>query len=155
MAYLWACLICQQDKIDHQLLAKLLEPNPLASRPWESVTMDSISALPKFEWCRSIMAVVDCYRKCAIFIVTWAIAKWTKLPTFSSSMLWSCGGFWRVLWATEIHYSLDAFEQSSWSCCKLTSSSQQASTQTDRQTEGINNILEMYLRHYVSAHQQD
>lgn len=45
-----------------------MEPLPLASRPWESVSMDFITALPKFEGCGSIMVIVDRYNKYATFI---------------------------------------------------------------------------------------
>ena len=40
------CLMSQPDKVNHQLPAGLLEPLPLASRPWESVTMDFIMTCP-------------------------------------------------------------------------------------------------------------
>ncbi|KAH9688170.1 Endonuclease [Citrus sinensis] len=67
-AYVRTCLVCQQDKVDHQLPAGLLEPLPLATRPWESVSMDFITSMPKSEGCESIMVVVDRYSKYATFI---------------------------------------------------------------------------------------
>ena len=69
-AYVRTCLVCQQDKVDNQLPAGLLEPLPLATRPWESVSMDFITLLPKSEGCGSIMVVVYCYSKYATFITT-------------------------------------------------------------------------------------
>ncbi|KAL0285954.1 UNVERIFIED_CONTAM: Transposon Tf2-11 polyprotein [Sesamum angustifolium] len=45
--YVRTCLICQQDKADHQKKAGLLQPLPIPKRPWESVSMDYISGLPK------------------------------------------------------------------------------------------------------------
>lgn len=68
--YVQTCLICQQYKIYHQLLAQLLEPLPLASRIWESGFMDFIMALLKYEGCESTMVVVNCYSKYATFIAT-------------------------------------------------------------------------------------
>ena len=67
-AYVRTCLVCQQDKVDHQLPAGLLETLPLETRPWESVSMDFITSLPKSEGCGSIMVVVDRYSKYATFI---------------------------------------------------------------------------------------
>ena len=58
-AYVWTCLVSQLDKVDYQLQAGLLKPLPIASRPWESVTMDFIPTLPKSEGFGSIMVVVD------------------------------------------------------------------------------------------------
>ena len=46
-AYVKTCLVCQQDKIEQQVPAGLLQPLPIPERPWESVSMDFISALPK------------------------------------------------------------------------------------------------------------
>ncbi|XP_022871276.1 uncharacterized protein LOC111390459 [Olea europaea var. sylvestris] len=40
--YVKTCLICQQDKADHQKKAGLLEPLSVPSRPFESVSMDYI-----------------------------------------------------------------------------------------------------------------
>ena len=67
--YVRTCLVCQQDKVDHQLPAGLLEPLPLVTRPWESVSIYFITSLPKFEGYGSIVVVVDCYSKYATFIV--------------------------------------------------------------------------------------
>ena len=149
------CLACQQDKVNHQLLVGLLEPLPIASRPWESVTMDFISALPKFEGCGSIMVVVDRYSKYTTFIVAptdykadeaarlfhkhivklWGVPKSIvsdRDPRFT-------GRFWTELFkllGTDLKFSTSFHPQ------------------TDGQTECINSLLEMYLRHYVSTHQQ-
>ncbi|KAL2247933.1 UNVERIFIED_CONTAM: Transposon Tf2-11 polyprotein [Sesamum indicum] len=62
------CLICQQDKADHQKKAGLLQPLPIPKRPWESVSMDYISGLPKVENLGSIIVVVDHFSEYATFI---------------------------------------------------------------------------------------
>ncbi|KAL5815082.1 hypothetical protein ACOSQ3_025877 [Xanthoceras sorbifolium] len=67
-AYVKTCLVCQQDKNEQQSPGGLLEPLPIPERPWESVTMDFISALPKSDGCGSIMVVVDRFSKYATFI---------------------------------------------------------------------------------------
>lgn len=58
-AYVRTCLVCQQDKVEQQHPGGLLEPLPIPERPWESVSMDFISALPKSEGYGSIRVVVD------------------------------------------------------------------------------------------------
>ena len=45
--YVRTCLICQQDKPEHKKKAGLLEPLPVPKRPWESVSLDYITSLPK------------------------------------------------------------------------------------------------------------
>ncbi|KAL0378714.1 UNVERIFIED_CONTAM: Transposon Tf2-11 polyprotein [Sesamum radiatum] len=66
--YVRICLICQQDKADHQKKAGLLQPLPIPTRPWESVSMDYISGLPKVGDLGSIIVVVDRLSKYATFI---------------------------------------------------------------------------------------
>ena len=145
-AYVCTCLVCQQDKVDHQLPAGLLEPLPLATRPWENVFMDFITSLPKSEGCGSIMVVVECYSKYTTFIAALVDCKadeaarlfvkhivklWGVLKTIVSDRdPQFTGRFWRELF--KIFHP-----------------------QTDGQTERINGLLEMYLRHYVNAHQWD
>lgn len=68
-AYVKTCLICQQDKGKQQLPAGLLEPLSVAEKPWDSVTMDFIVALPKSHGFNSIMVVVDRFSKYATFIL--------------------------------------------------------------------------------------
>ncbi|KAF2281630.1 hypothetical protein GH714_043934 [Hevea brasiliensis] len=66
--YVRTCLVCQQDKVEQRQPAGLLEPLPTPERPWDSVTMDFISALPKSDGCGSIMVVVDRLSKYGTFI---------------------------------------------------------------------------------------
>ena len=155
-AYVRTCLMCQQDKADRQLPAGLLEPLPIASRPWESVTMDFISALPKSEGCGCIMVVVDRYSKYATFIAAPTDCKAdeaARLFVKHIIKLWGVpksivsdrdprftGRFWTELFkmlGTDLKFSTSFHPQ------------------TDGQTERINSLLEMYLRHYLSAHQRD
>ncbi|KAK4387229.1 Transposon Ty3-G Gag-Pol polyprotein [Sesamum angolense] len=66
--YVRTCLICQQDKTDHQKKAGSLQPLPIPKRPWVSVSMDYISGLPKVGDLGSIIVVVDRLSKYATFI---------------------------------------------------------------------------------------
>ncbi|KAH9727410.1 Endonuclease [Citrus sinensis] len=154
--YVRTCLVCQQDKVDHQLPAKLLESLPLATRSWESVSIDFITSLPKSEGCDSIMVIVNCYSKYATFIATPADCKVNEAARLFFKhivKLWGVpksivsdrdpqftGCFWTELFkmlGTDLKFSTSFH------------------LQKDGQTERINGLLEMYLRHYVSAHQRD
>ena len=66
--YVRTCIICQQDKVEHSKPAGLLQPLPVPTRPWESVSLDFISALPQVGGCGSILVVVDRFSKYATFI---------------------------------------------------------------------------------------
>lgn len=62
------CLVCQQDKVERQKTAGLLEPLPIPKKPWVSLSMDFITGLPKVKDFGSIMVVVDRFSKYASFI---------------------------------------------------------------------------------------
>ena len=67
-AYVKTCLVCQQDKTEQRVPAGLLEPLPIPERSWESISMDFIMGLPKFEGCNIIIVVVERFSKYNIFI---------------------------------------------------------------------------------------
>ncbi|KAA0053608.1 reverse transcriptase [Cucumis melo var. makuwa] len=47
MQYTKTCLICQQDKVEKVKVVGLLDPLPVPTRPWKSVSMDFITHLSK------------------------------------------------------------------------------------------------------------
>ena len=67
-AYVRTCFVCQQDKVEQQQPRGLLEPLPIAERPWDNLTMDFIIGLPKSEDNGSIIVVVDKFSKYATCI---------------------------------------------------------------------------------------
>ncbi|XP_042962490.1 uncharacterized protein LOC122296762 [Carya illinoinensis] len=155
-----------REGMEHDLLAKnlvenqspagLLEPLPIPSHPWESVSMDFIVALPKSEGCRTIIVVVDRFSKYDTFIVTPKdcsaeetaklffkhVMKYWGLPQsiISDQDPRFTGKFWSGLFklmGSALHFSTTFHPQS------------------DGQTERVNALLELYLRHFVSANQSD
>ena len=74
-AYVRTCLVCQQDKVETKVPGGLLEPLPIAEKPWDSVTMDFITCLPNSEGFGTIMVVVDRFSKYATFTATTANCK--------------------------------------------------------------------------------
>ncbi|KAL2223627.1 UNVERIFIED_CONTAM: Transposon Tf2-12 polyprotein [Sesamum indicum] len=154
--YVRTCLICQQDKADHQKKAGLLQPLPIPKRPWESVSMDYISGLPKVGDLGSIIVVVDRLSKYATFIAAPKhvtaegtahlffkhIVKYWGLPKDIVSDRDS--RFTGVFW-TELFKILGS---------KLSMSSSYH-PQSDGQTERFNSMLEEYLRHFVRGTQKD
>ncbi|KAK3017800.1 hypothetical protein RJ639_004413 [Escallonia herrerae] len=57
--YVKTCLTYQQDKVERKKKAGLLQPLPVPKRPWESVSLDFITGLPKVEDLGTILVVVD------------------------------------------------------------------------------------------------
>ncbi|XP_078434202.1 uncharacterized protein LOC144705416 [Wolffia australiana] len=69
-AYVRSYLVCQQDNMEKAKAAGTLEPLPRASRPWESISMDFITCLPRVGGHDAILVVVDHFSKYATFIPT-------------------------------------------------------------------------------------
>ena len=129
-----------------------MEPLPIAERPWDNVTIDFNIGLPKSEENDSIIVVVDKFSKYATFITAstdckademarlffkhvvkyWGLPKYIindRNPRFTRK-------FWTELFklmGLELHFSTSFHPQ------------------TDGQTERVNALLQLYLRHFLSA----
>lgn len=156
VSYVKTCLVFQQDKVENQVARGLLQSLPIAERPWETVTMDFIVALPTSEGYISIIVVVDKFSKHATFIAapTDVTAENTAKLLFKHVVkYWGVprhiisdrdprfmGNLWTKLFGllrSKLHYSTGFHPQ------------------IDGQIERVNALLETYLRHFVSAHQRD
>lgn len=154
--YVKTCLVCQQDKIEQQRPAGLLDPLPIPERPWESISMDFIIGLPRVNGYRNIMVVVDRFSKYAVFVALPEkfdakdtarlffkdVVKYWGIPRsiISDRDTRFVGKFWSELFkilGTDLNFSTSFHPQ------------------TDGQTERINALLELYLRHYVTANQKN
>ena len=82
--YVQTCLVCQQDNVEQRKPEGLLEPLPVAERPWESMTMDFITFLPKSDGFGKIMVVVDRFSKYATFTPTTADCTERRLLNYYS-----------------------------------------------------------------------
>ncbi|KAE8729570.1 hypothetical protein F3Y22_tig00003507pilonHSYRG00041 [Hibiscus syriacus] len=154
--YVKTCFVCQQDKVENRQVAGLLEPLPVPQRPWNSITLDFISALPKSEGYGLIMVVVNRFSKYGTFIICpkdctteeatrlffknivkhWGLPRSIisdRDPRFTGRLLTE---LFKLL-GTELNFSTSFHPQ------------------TDGQTERVNNLLECYLWHFVSANQRD
>ncbi|TYK04961.1 reverse transcriptase [Cucumis melo var. makuwa] len=59
MQYMKTCFICQQDKVEKAKVAWLLEPLPVPTRLWDSVSMDFITHLSKVGDLEAILVIID------------------------------------------------------------------------------------------------
>lgn len=118
--------------------------------------MDFISALPKSEGCGSIIVIVDKLSKYGTFIPVPRdctadeaarlffkhVVKYWGLPRsiISDRDSWFTEKFWQELFkmmGSDLHFSTSFHPQ------------------TDGQTERVNALLELYLRHFVSANKKN
>ena len=155
--YVATCLACQSNKPSTQLPMGLLQPLAVPERPWQTVTLDLITQLPRSQAGHdAIVVFVDKLTKMVHYAATTTAVTAPQLaelfmqcvvrqhgvpesivsdrdPRFTSH-------FWRALWAqlgTKLAMST-AFHP-----------------QTDGQTERANRTLEESLRSYVDYSQRD
>jgi hypothetical protein len=157
LKYVRSCEACQRNKPSQQATAGLLQPLPIPTRPWQQVSMDLITQLPKSRRGHdAIVVFVDKLTKLVHLAETrtnvtapeladifWrTVVRHHGLPSSILSDRDSrfTGHFWRALWkclGTQLTMST-AFHP-----------------QTDGQTERANRTLEEMLRPYVDFHQSD
>lgn len=155
--YVATCVSCQQNKPSSQLPIGLLQPLPIPERPWQTVTMDLITALPRTKQGHdAIVVFVDKLTKWATYVPTTTNVDAPTLARIFFQHVVRLRGvpssivsdrdprftsvFWKSLWqqlGTKLQMST-AFHP-----------------QTDGQTERQNRTLEEMLRAYVSYEQDD
>ena len=142
--------------MEHAKPSDLLNPLPIPQRPWESISLDFISALPKVGELDSILVVVDRFSKYATFIPAplhcsakdvvqlflGHVVKYWGVPQniVNDRDPRFLGRFWKELFrllGSKLYFSSEFHPE------------------TDGQTERVNALLEEYLRHFVSANQKD
>lgn len=57
------CRECQQVKCSTEKKQGALQPLPIPSRPWQHITMDFITGLPKSQGYSSILVIIDWFTK--------------------------------------------------------------------------------------------
>jgi hypothetical protein len=68
--YVHMCIKCQSTKLVHKKKFKLYRPLPIPSSPFESVSMDFMTCLSKWEVMDAIFVVVDKFSKLTKFTPT-------------------------------------------------------------------------------------
>ena len=153
-AYVKTCHVCQVNEIQRKKEAGLLQPLPIPERPWQCLSIDFISGFPKVEGFGSVLVVVDRFSKYVVFIPAPSkcpveeamrifisnVVKHFGMPEdiMSDRDTWFTSRFWVEMfnmWGTE---------------CKFYTANH---PQIDGQTEQVNQMLEEYLRHYVTVAQ--
>ena len=144
------------DKTERKKAIGLLQPLPIPTRPWDSISMDFITGFPKVRDFKSIFVVVDRFSKYVVFIPASDACPEEKAAKLFFNNVVKHFGLPR-----DIVSDRDArFTGRFWvELFKLLGSELKFSTanhpQTNGQTERINALLEEYLMHYVTATQKN
>ncbi|CAJ0920656.1 unnamed protein product, partial [Ranitomeya imitator] len=154
--YIQACVSCAQNRSPRQRPAGLLYPLPVADRPWEMVGMDFVVGLPKSRGCSIIWVVTDHFSKMVHLVPLPRLPSARALAVLFMKHVFRLHGmpdkivsdrgpqfasrFWREL-------------------CRLLSIELNLSSAYHPETNGLvertNQTLVTYLRHFVSARQDD
>ena len=155
--YVRSCHSCQRNKPSQQSPPGLLQPLPIPSRPWTSISMDLITSLPQTdEGHDSIVTVVDRLTKMVHFFPCSVHVTAAQLANLFLNNIFRLHGL-----PTEIISDRDPrFISAFWKeFCKLLGTKQNLTSpyhpESDGQTERMNRILEEMLRQFVAPHQQD
>ena len=154
--YCQSCVLCKRNKKPRHKPYGLLQPLPVPTRPWDSISMDFIEELPMSGDFNSILVIIDRSSKqgifiaCDIHITAPELARLFLIHVFSKhgvpSHVTSDRGsefvshFFRSLGELlnmELHYT-SGYHPSA-----------------DGQTERANQTLEQYIRMYCSYQQDD
>ncbi|RVW82471.1 Transposon Tf2-8 polyprotein [Vitis vinifera] len=154
--YVKSCLVCQMDKTERKKVVGLLQPLPILERPWENISIDFITGFPKVRDFKSVFVVVDRFSKYVVFIpVPDACPAEEVARLFFSNVVKHFGLPKDIVSDRDARFTCRFWVE----LFKLLGSELKFSTanhpQIDGQTERINALLEEYLRHYVTATQNN
>ncbi|KAL0305331.1 UNVERIFIED_CONTAM: hypothetical protein Sangu_3037700 [Sesamum angustifolium] len=154
-AYVRTCLVCQLDNVERKKEARSLQPLPILEVSWQSISMDFISGFPKVNGMASVLVVVDRFSKNGIFI---AAAHACLAETTTELFFKNITNYFGVPQDTVSDWDA-RFTRRFWTTLfnmmgKELKFSTAHHPQTDGQTERVNALVD-YLRHYVSASQQN
>lgn len=155
--YVRNCPVCQFNKLSNQKPAGTLQPLPIPESPWDSVSFDFITGLPKTDrGFDSIVVFVDRLTKFAYIYPCHGTITAEGFADLWYEVVYRNEGISRVFVSDRDPRFTSKFWEEA---CKLLGTKLARSTafhpQTDGQTERVNRILETYLRHYVSTSHSD
>ena len=155
--YVSTCLTCQLNKPSTLLPMGLLQPLPIPDRPWQVVTMDLITALPRTTAGHdAIVVFVDKLTKWATYVLTTTTVDAPMLARLFFDHILRLHGLPSAIISDRDARFTSLFWQALWQ--QLGTQLQMSTAfhpQTDGQTERQNRTLEETLRAYVGYKQDD
>ena len=156
-SYVTSCDACQRNKPSQQTPMGLLMPLPIPTRPWQQVSMDLITALPRSRSGNdAIVVFVDKLTKMVHYVATTTSVTAPKLATLFMREVVRLHGVPESILSDRDPRFTAHFWRSFWSQMGTTLTMSTAyHPQTDGQTERANRTLEEMLRSRVNFAQSD
>ena len=155
--YIQACPDCQRDKSRRHRRYGLLSPLELPYAPWQSIAMDFITELPRSNGCTELWVVINRISEMADFIPLEEDKKTSEdLGRIFARAIWRLHGLPR-----DIVSDRDSrFTSNTWKDFLAVTGirsrmSTAFQTQTNGQTERVNQVIEAYLRPFLNQEQDD
>lgn len=150
--YVNACQVCCQAKPEHCKLPGLLQPLPIPSQAWHTVSLDFIEGLPKFKSYNSILVVIDKFSKYGHFIPISHPYTVLSIAQVYLDNVYKLHGLPTVMISDRDRVFTSVVWQELFRLTETTlNMSSSYHPQTDGQTERLNQCLETYLRCLVQA----
>lgn len=150
-SYIKACEACQRNKATNQKPAGLLNPLPIPAQPWESVSMDFITGLPRTKADHdAILVFVDRLTKMVHLAPTVTTIDSLGTARLYVDYVWKHHGVPLDIVSDRGSVFTGTFFTE---LLRLIGTKHKKSSayhpQTDGQTERVNHVLEDMLRHYI------
>jgi len=150
--YVRSCDSCQRNKPFRQVAKAPIQLLPVPSKPWEIISMDFITNLPKSSGYDSILVVVCYLTKMAHFIATKTTATAVDVAQTFIDQVFRLHGIPKSIVSDRDPKFTSAFWKSVFKTLKTSLRFSTADhPETDGQTERLNQTLEIMLRHYVET----
>ena len=156
-AYVQSCHSCQKNKPSNQRPAGLLQPLPIPSRKWQSVSVDLITHLPcTKDGHTAIVVFVDRLSKMVHFCPAWTTTSAVDMAYIFLKEIFRLHGLPETIISDRDPRFTSAFWREVSGLLGLKRCMSTAfHPQSDGQTERANRTLEDMLRNYVSPSQDD
>ncbi|KAB5587545.1 Retrotransposable element Tf2 [Ceratobasidium theobromae] len=156
VSYINTCESCIRSKPSNRLPIGLLLPTEIPHRPWEEIAYDLIVGLPDSDGFDAILTVVDRFSKMAHFIPTHSTATAIDVANLFITHIWKIHGLpKKAISDRGPNFNAKVLKQIYKRLDIKPSFSTAYHPQTDGQTERLNQVVEIYLRHYTSHRQHD
>jgi hypothetical protein len=152
MNHIKECNTCQANKDEHTHPARLLHPLPIPKHKWESISMDFIIGLPKFQGKDCIFVVVDRLTKFAHLFAIATDFSAAQVPDLFFREVFRMHGLPKTIVSDRYSRFMSTFWHELF---RLVGTALTPSTryhpQMDGQTKIVNKWVEGYLRNYVAG----
>ena len=154
--YVQGCFKYQQNKVQHQKKVGELHSLEIPEGPWQEISIDIIEPLPKSNGMDAIVVIVDQFTKMIRLKATTMNVSSEGIVKIYRDKIWKLHGIPRKILSDRGPQFTSKFMEE---LTKALGMKRQLSTayhsQTDGQTEIINQEIGVFLQHYVNYQQDD